>query len=198
MARRRGLSPEDHELWARVTQSARPIHPAARMPQPAPQPTKSAPLASAKAEPPAFALPSFRIGQTALPQPARHAPAATPAQALAAQPLRMDHKTHRRMTQGKLRPEARIDLHGMTLAAAHPALIGFLLAAQGRGLRLVLVITGKGRGDHGPLPTRSGALRHHVPVWLHQGPLAGVVQQVTPAHDRHGGTGAYYVYLRRR
>ena len=109
----------------------------------------------------------------------------------------MDARTHRKMTQGKLRPEARLDLHGMTLAAAQPRLMQFILSCHGNGLRLVLVITGKGRGDHGPLPTRPGALRHQVPHWLHSPPLSAVVQQVDAAPFRHGGEGAYYVYLRR-
>ncbi|WP_415130808.1 Smr/MutS family protein [Paracoccus sp. (in: a-proteobacteria)] len=122
-----------------------------------------------------------------------------PGHALHDQPVRMDHKTHRRMSQGKLMPEARLDLHGMTLNMAQPALTGFLLNAQARGLRLVLVITGKGRdaGPDAPLPVRSGALRHNVPHWLHMPPLAGLVLQIRPAHRRHGGDGAYYVYLRR-
>lgn len=109
----------------------------------------------------------------------------------------MDPKTHRRMAKGKMAPEARLDLHGLTLAAAHPELIRFILSSHADGRRLVLVITGKGKGDHGPLPTRPGALRHQVPHWLHMPPLAPVVQQVTAAHHRHGGEGAYYVYLRR-
>ena len=101
------------------------------------------------------------------------------------------------MSRGKLAPEARIDLHGMTLAVAKAELTGFILRAQAAGHRLVLVITGKGKGDHGPLPTRSGALRHEVPHWLGMAPMAGAVMQVVPAHDRHGGGGAYYVWLRR-
>ena len=85
-----------------------------------------------------------------------------------------------------------------TLAAAQPELIRFILSCHASGRRLVLVITGKGsRGDVGPLPTRPGALRHQVPYWLHAMPLSSVVQQVTAAHYRHGGEGAYYVYLRR-
>jgi DNA-nicking Smr family endonuclease len=115
-------------------------------------------------------------------------------------PLQMDAGTHARMTRGKLAPEARIDLHGMTLAEAHPELIRFLLNAQASGLRLVLVITGKGkqRDDQGPIPQRTGALRHQVPHWLRLPPLGPAVLQVTEAHLRHGGAGAYYVYLRRR
>ena len=119
---------------------------------------------------------------------------------LAAAPVAMDRKAHRKLTRGKLAPEARIDLHGMTLAAAHPALIRFVAAAHGQGLRLVLVITGKGkdRDEHGPIPARKGALRHEVPHWLTSGELRSLVLQVTEAHRTHGGSGAYYVYLRRR
>jgi DNA-nicking Smr family endonuclease len=112
----------------------------------------------------------------------------------------MDAKTHGKMTRGKLAPEARIDLHGMTLAEAHPELIRFILNAQAQGLRLVLVITGKGkrRDDPGPIPQRVGALRHQVPHWLRLPPLGPAVLQISEAHLKHGGAGAYYVYLRRR
>ena len=111
----------------------------------------------------------------------------------------MDHKNFGRMTRGKLSPEARIDLHGMTLAEAHPELIRFILNAHSDGLRLVLVITGKGkRGvDAGPVPQRQGVLKQQVPHWLHMPPLGPAILQVAEAHLKHGGTGAYYVYLRR-
>jgi DNA-nicking Smr family endonuclease len=144
-------------------------------------------------------LPFFSLGEKARPK-AAHDIAPDLRDALAAAPLAMDAKTHARMTRGKLAPEARIDLHGMTLAEAHPELIRFVLNAQSAGLRLVLVITGKGkRGvDVGPIPQRMGALRHQVPQWLRLAPLAPAVLQVTEAHLKHGGAGAYYVYLRRR
>jgi DNA-nicking Smr family endonuclease len=115
-------------------------------------------------------------------------------------PLQMDAKAFGKMTRGKLLPEARIDLHGMTLSEAHPELIRFILNAHADGLRLVLVITGKGkRGDDtGPIPQRMGVLRHQVPIWLRQAPLGPTILQVAEAHLKHGGAGAYYVYLRRR
>jgi DNA-nicking Smr family endonuclease len=93
----------------------------------------------------------------------------------------------------------KIDLHGMTIAEAHPELVAFILNSHAMGRRLVLVITGKGkdRDDGGPIPTRFGVLRHQVPQWLALPPLAQAILQVTPAHLRHGGHGAYYVYLRR-
>lgn len=103
------------------------------------------------------------------------------------------------MKRGKLKPESRIDLHGMRLDQAHGALVRFVLSSQASGRRLVLVITGKGktREEPGPIPTPRGVLKHQVPQWLSLPPLAQAVLQVTPAHQRHGGEGAYYVYLRR-
>lgn len=111
----------------------------------------------------------------------------------------MDKRAFQNLKRGKLEPEAKIDLHGMTLDRAHPALIRFILASHGKGLRLVLVITGKGksRGSLGPIPTQIGVLKHHVPQWLGMVPLRSVVMQMAPANVRHGGDGALYVYLRR-
>lgn len=195
--RRRGLTPEERELWSRVARTASAMHRTAK-----PAPEADAPTTPSKPSKPVLSghitSPSFRVGQTATPLPkSRSTGAASPAQRLAESPLRMDHKLHKRMTQGKLLPDARLDLHGMTLATAQPVLVNFILSCRASQMRLVLVITGKGRGDHGPLPTRPGALRHIVPEWLRQAPLSIAVQQVTTAHFRHGGEGAYYVYLRK-
>lgn len=115
-------------------------------------------------------------------------------------PVQMDAKAFGRLKRGKLRPEARIDLHGMTLDRAHPVLTGFILDSYRKGKRLVLVITGKGkqRDEGGPIPVRHGVLRHQVPQWLSMPPLSSAVLQVSQAHISHGGGGAYYVYLRRQ
>ena len=50
----------------------------------------------------------------------------------------------RRVARGKEAIDARIDLHGLTQAQAHSALLRFLRSAHARDARLVLVITGKG------------------------------------------------------
>lgn len=111
----------------------------------------------------------------------------------------MDRRRFDKLRRGRLEPEDRLDLHGMTLERAHPALSRFVLGAHARDLRLVLVITGKGRSDESAIaPHRHGILRHSVPHWLASPPLLACVLDVVPAHQRHGGGGAYYVYLRRR
>lgn len=200
MARRpRKLTSEERELWARVARTASTVYKSETKAEenipPSSPPSHSKPARNASDH---ITTPSFRVGQTVTPLPKSRANISTsPAERLAEQPLRMDHKLHKRMRQGKLMPDARLDLHGMTLARAQPALVNFIFSCRANQMRLVLVITGKGRGDHGPLPTRPGALRHIVPEWLRQAPLSIAVQQITTAHFRHGGEGAYYVYLRK-
>lgn len=194
MARRRHLTPEEADLWRTVAQTARPMHSApVRLPPQVEPPPAPEPLQHARPR-----LPAFTLGEKYR-APERRDLAPTLPELLSQAPLQMDAKTHGKMTRGKIAPEARIDLHGLTLAEAHPELIRFVLNAQTQGLRLVLVITGKGkrRDDSGPIPQRMGALRHQVPHWLRLPPLGPVVLQVSEAHLKHGGSGAYYVYLRR-
>ena len=201
MARRRRLTEEDRRLWEKVAGSVarQRAAPLARV-APAKHPALGLPKALAETPAPAPApLAPFRIGEKTTGTAPAHRPAPSISEDLAAAPLAMDRRTWRSMRRGKMAPEGRIDLHGMTLADAEPALRGFVQRAHGTGKRLVLVITGKGsRGvEEWPIPTTLGALRRQVPVWLHRPPLAHLVQQVTPAHRRHGGEGALYVYLRR-
>ena len=194
MPRRRPLRPEEEEIWQAVARTAQPLHPQKARPTHAGGISLPAALAQEKPKVVAAALASFRVGERAGMTSSHVASAGA-----LATPLRMDAKAFARMSRGKLAPEARIDLHGMTLAEAQPELTGFILTAQMQGLRLVLVITGKGRrgGDDGPIPQRHGVLKHQVPQWLRQPPLGSAVLQVAEAHFRHGGGGAYYVYLRR-
>ena len=199
MSRKRpkSLSAEDRQLWTAVTRTVT----AARPEKPKTDPSAAAePQHTPKPKPkPSFEVSDFRIGETAPTSLPGSQLAPSVSERLAHAPVRMDHGTHKKMRRGKLKPEARIDLHGMTLAQAHPVLIRFILGAHDDGLRLVLVITGKGkdRDDPGPIPIRRGVLKHQVPNWLHMPPLGRVVLDIREAHIRHGGTGAYYVYLRR-
>ena len=144
-------------------------------------------------------MPHFRLGAAATPANAAHDLVMPIGNHLRTLPLRMDRKRFGQLKKGRLSPEARIDLHGMTLAQAHPALLRFILASVASEHRLVLVITGKGknRDEMGPIPERHGVLRHQVPHWLNSMPLKPHVLQIAEAHVKHGGAGAYYVYLKR-
>jgi DNA-nicking Smr family endonuclease len=107
----------------------------------------------------------------------------------------------RQISSGRQSIEARLDLHGMRQAAAHAALRGFLMQSQSKGLRHVLVITGKGRSSPredllfaGQEP---GVLRRVVPLWLSEPDLRAIITGFSQAPQRHGGEGALYVRLRR-
>lgn len=198
MARRRKVTGEELELWRRVAARAERLHPAPKPEAAAPLLHKPKPVSAVAVEEP-FRFDAFHLGQTAPGQPARHDLKPGLADRIGGQPVQMDYKAFTRMKRGKLVPDARLDLHGMRLDRAHPALTRFILTAHAAGHRLVLVITGKGKRsqDDGPIPTPRGVLKHNVPQWLAMPPLSQVVLQVAQAHISHGGEGAYYVYLRR-
>lgn len=189
---RRRLRPDEVDLWRKVTETTERMHPEGKpfeAPMPRPKPMKK----------PHPALREFELGGNAA-QPGTQFDLIPPvAERVAAAPVRMDRKTHQKLKRGKVAPEGKLDLHGMTMDQAHPRLAAFILKAQADGKRLVLVITGKGRKspDDGPIPVRKGIMRHQVPHWLSVPPLAQAVLQVAEAHLKHGGGGAYYVYLRR-
>ena len=190
---RRKLTPEEQDLWRRVARTTERLHPDNKSwDQPAPDVKKAI-------QRPKPAMQDFRPESVAPAKPSKTQLIKPLSSHIARLPVAMDQKAFGKLRRGKLTPEARLDLHGMTLAQAHPALIGFILRAQGQGKRLVLVITGKGktRQDEGPIPLRRGVLRHAVPQWLRAAPLGPSVLQISEAHVKHGGSGALYVYLRR-
>jgi DNA-nicking Smr family endonuclease len=113
----------------------------------------------------------------------------------------LDGNTQDRLNRGQIVPDATLDLHGMTQAHAHRALIRFLQTAHQIGNRLIVVVTGKGnpRPADAAAWTESphGVLKEMVPRWLAEPGLKALVARVQPAHIRHGGGGALYVYLRK-
>lgn len=198
--RKKSLTEEDKGLWNAVKQTAKPLH-VSRAPEPLARPEKPdlpKPAARSVTREPFHV--DFEIGRKSAKSAMGHDLAPSISDHLAQAPVKMDRKKFGKMRKGQLSPEARIDLHGMTLAQAHPALTRFILNSWAMDRRLVLVITGKGkhRDEGGPIPVRKGVLKHQVPHWLHSSPLREAVLQVSEAHLKHGGTGAYYVYLRRQ
>ena len=97
-------------------------------------------------------------------------------------------RTQRRLFRGDVPIDRRLDLHGHTVARAQVKLQFFIEDAAYSGCRCVLVITGKG----------SGILQSHVPDWLKCPPLSALVLALAEARQTDGGSGAFYVLLRRR
>jgi DNA-nicking Smr family endonuclease len=123
-----------------------------------------------------------------VPKPSSAAPSAPP-KARAATP--QNRGNEKRVRRGTLRVGATLDLHGHTQDSARAALARFLRAAQRRGDRTVVVVTGVGRAGE-------GVLKKRLPAWLSERDIANLVSGYAPAHRSHGGAGAFYVFIRRR
>jgi DNA-nicking Smr family endonuclease len=100
----------------------------------------------------------------------------------------LDARTQRRLFRGDVSIDRRLDLHGHTAVQAQTILQAFIEDATYSGCRCVLVITGKG----------TGVLKSNVPDWLKRAPLSGLVLALAEARQADGGSGAFYVLLRRR
>ncbi len=201
--RRRVRLPSEAELdlWRSVTKDVAPYTPQtpASVPESEdislPPPEKSAPREPAPARRPLPPLPAL---------PSRVQPRSETAPPL----TWLDRRTSQKLSRGQMETDVRIDLHGMTQIVAYEALLGFLIRARGQDARLALVITGKGESEFArhtlhsvrfhPTPERKAVLRSMVPQWLHEERFRELVAGFQPAHPRHGGGGAFYVWIRRR
>ena len=170
----RQLSPEEAELWARVTATIAPLSREKVKAQPAENEAKLAPVATpVRASPPSPpTTPRTKVGTT------------------------LDSTWDRRLRSGAVELDRVIDLHGMSLDQAWRAIDRGLEAAIVRGDRVLLLITGHHRA--GEPPIRRGRIRAAVNDWLAVSRHAGDIAAVRAAHGRHGGGGSLYIILRRR
>lgn len=198
---RRKISDEDRALWSKVVADASPLQKKSHRKKASKSSTVvSDPIAAPLDRPlTSFPIPHFPnrkgVGTTRV-DLADHAP-----RSMGKPEPGLDRRTAERVRKGERAPDARIDLHGMTADRAHRMLDAFIARAIMQGHRFVLVITGKGgrhRAEDAPfMRADQGVLRQAVPRWLRNGPRAGHILGIYEAHQRHGGAGAIYVYLRK-
>jgi len=116
-------------------------------------------------------------------------------------PAQLDRRTEEKLRKGKMTIEARLDLHGLNRTEAHQRLVRFLMACYEEKLRCVLVITGKGKSkstsDDWLTPSK-GVLKENAPLWLKDSTLNKIVLKFFNAQPKDGGSGALYVYLKRK
>jgi DNA-nicking Smr family endonuclease len=176
---RRRLTEEEERLWAVVARSIKPLRAVKRTPPivaPKPSPQAARPVRKVAADHPPAAAAVY------------HPP---PASAIA-----IARREKQQLARGKTEIGGRIDLHGMTQAQAHDALLHFLRRTQAEGAKFVLVITGKGSAGAVARGER-GVLRRQVPLWLGLPEFRVCVLGFDAAHVGHGGDGALYVRLRK-
>ncbi|TCD15995.1 Smr/MutS family protein [Oricola cellulosilytica] len=180
MSRRRDrpLREEEAILWQKVSRTVTPLKPEA---------IKPAELL--KVEPSIIApAPVSRDDTASIRSPVRNVRHQPPPR----RDRQIDRMTTRKIAKGRISIDARIDLHHMTQDQAHDRLYMFLADCRSRGLRHVLVVTGKGRSFGS-----EGVLRRVVPLWLKSPRFVDLVSGYSGAGRHHGGDGALYVRLRK-
>jgi DNA-nicking Smr family endonuclease len=175
----RGLSPEEQALWAKVTETIRPL-------SREPLATPAQAVADARPVPPP--IPARAKG----PPPRAATPAILPRPAIA---NTLDASWDRKLRSGAVQPDRVVDLHGHDLERAWQAIDRALDSALINGERVLLLITGHARP--GDPPVRRGRIRAAVDDWLAASRHRERIAAVRGAHRRHGGGGSLYVILRR-
>lgn len=169
---RRSLSRTELQLWNSVAKTVVPL------------PERQLPELTPKREPD-LALPAHQ------PTIREQLPKATP-------PLRSpleaaDPNREKRVARGRLEIDAVLDLHGLRQDEADRRTSAFISRSVTMGHRVLLVITGKGskEGTEG-----RGVLRKRFLQAVEAGFYGSSLASVRPAHQRHGGSGAFYVFLK--
>lgn len=97
---------------------------------------------------------------------------------------------YRKLRLGKYDIEARLDLHRRTIEEARRELYRFVQDCMAADLRSVMVLPGKGDRNVGD----PAVLKSYLVFWLEE---LDDVQAYHTAQPHHGGTGAFYVLLRK-
>jgi len=100
----------------------------------------------------------------------------------------------KKLKRGELPVQDHIDLHGLTEQDAETEVTNFLLESFRNGLRCVLIVHGRGLNS----PESLAVLKEGLPQWLNRGRVRKLVLAFATARSYDGGTGATYVFLRRR
>lgn len=205
MAKGRSLTPEEERLWHQAMKDIKPLEGSTPVNL---DPPHTAKMSGDTVRP--APLPAKKHRATEVPPVVRHPepPKTDRSDALPGAHEPLNRQDQQRIRRGRVEVDGKIDLHGMRQSEAHQALIRRVGDARARGHRILLVVTGKGAGKGAsreqakdgsePFWARGGGvLRQQVPLWLREEPLRSMIFSVQQAHPRHGGGGAFYVFLKR-
>lgn len=103
----------------------------------------------------------------------------------------LSNKTLKQMARGEMSIDAKLDLHGFTELQAFDKLVQFVQGSFADSHRLLLVVTGKGS------EAKPSVLKGKMELWVNTEKIAPFVLRFAHAAKRHGGEGAFYLYLRK-
>ena len=96
-----------------------------------------------------------------------------------------------------------LDLHGFTLDEANKKVESFLIDCFDQEVSKVIIVTGKGlhsQNDKDPyIPKKFGILKNSVPDFIKNNPnLMAKIKSISDAEIADGGSGAFYVFLKKK
>ncbi len=95
------------------------------------------------------------------------------------------------------------DLHGYSLDEANKEIYQLIKSSYDKGFSKLIIVTGKGihsQNEKDPYVSRDfGILKHSVPEYIkNNSELMSMVNGLAEANIEDGGSGAFYVYLKKK
>ena len=95
-----------------------------------------------------------------------------------------------------------IDLHGFTLDEANKTIENFINKAFSENINKLIIVTGKGlhsENEKDPYVSKDlGILKYSVPEFISNNTnLMSMINEITDAKIEDGGSGAFYIYLKK-
>ena len=95
-----------------------------------------------------------------------------------------------------------IDLHGYTLEQANIAIKDFIIKSYQEKINKLIIVTGKGihsQNEKDPYVSKDlSILKYSVPEFISKNKnLMNIINEIQDAKIEDGGTGAFYIYLKK-
>ena len=95
------------------------------------------------------------------------------------------------------------DLHGYSLDEANEKVKNLILSSYEIGINKLIIVTGKGlhsNNDKDPYISKDlGILKYSVPEYINRSPeLNSLINEIQEASIEDGGSGAFYIYLKKK
>ena len=105
-------------------------------------------------------------------------------------------------TEIKVNKTRSLDLHGKTLDEANRVIENFIRKSYQEKVRKLIIVTGKGlhsQNEKDPYISKNlGILKYSVPEYIKSSDeLMSLISQKKEAENEDGGSGAFYVYLKK-
>ncbi len=110
-----------------------------------------------------------------------------------------DFQNHKK----KIQKTKSIDLHGYSLEEANKIIEKFLSNSYEKKIQKILVITGKGihsETENDPYVSKNlSKLKYSIPYFLKNNQnLKNIILEIKEANIEDGGSGAFYIYLKKK